>query len=118
LVLDYPDATAIIEASWDWPYGMERVLVFGQKGSLLATGRELFYRPADTGGAKMALEGNEIALDPPARETSNPVAYFVNCVRHGKPTEEPLSGKMNVEVMEILDAARKSVRTGRQEKLR
>lgn len=51
-------------------------------------------------------------------EVGNPFAYFVNCVRHGKPTEEPLSGKMNVEVMEILDTARKSVRTGRQEKLR
>jgi hypothetical protein len=44
--------------------------------------------------------------------TSNSFAHFVNCVRHGKPTEEPFSGKMNVEVMEILDTAQKSVRTG------
>ena len=37
MVLDYPDGTAILEASWDWPYGMDQVKVFGPKGSLLAT---------------------------------------------------------------------------------
>jgi hypothetical protein len=70
------------------------------------------------GKPRARSSGDQIALDPPTRKTSNPFAYFVNCVRHKKPTEEPLSGKMNVEVMEILDTERKSVRTGRQEKLR
>ncbi len=36
IVLEYPDATAILEASWDWPYTKEQVEVFGPKGSLLA----------------------------------------------------------------------------------
>jgi predicted dehydrogenase len=118
IVLDYPDATVSIEASWDWPYNMDRVQVFGPKGSLLATGRELFYHPADTRGATMPLEGERISLNPPLRETSNPISYFVDCIRHEKPIQEPLSVKLNVQVMEILDAARESVTTGQQQELR
>jgi predicted dehydrogenase len=117
IVLDYPDGTAIIEASWNWPYGMGQVQVFGPKGSLLATGSELFYRSAKDDVAKMALEGQRITLDPLARVTSNPISYFVDCIRNGKPIEDPLSTKLNVQVMEILDAARESVRTGKQQEL-
>lgn len=119
IVLDYPDGTVIIEASWNWPYSMGQVQVFGPKGSLLATGRELFYRSANDDGAKMPLEGQRITLDPPtAGETGNPISYFVDCIRHDKPIEDPLSTKLNVQVMEILDAARESVRTGQQQELR
>lgn len=118
IVLDYPDGTAIIEASWNWPYSMGQVQVFGPKGSLLATGKDLFFRRADDNGAKMGLEGERITLDPPTRETSNPIAYFVDCIRNDKPIEDPLSTKLNVQVMEILDGARESVRTGKQQELR
>lgn len=118
IVLDYPDGEVIIEASWNWPYSMGQVQVFGPKGSLLATGSELFYRSAEDRGAKTSLEGERIALDPPARETSNPISYFVDCIRHDKPIEDPVSVKLNVQVMDILDAARESVRTGQQQELR
>jgi hypothetical protein len=39
-------------------------------------------------------------------------------VLDGKPIEDPLSAKLNVQVMEVLEAARESARTGRQEELR
>jgi predicted dehydrogenase len=42
----------------------------------------------------------------------------VDCIRHDKPIEEPLSAELNVQVLEILDAARESVRTGRAQELR
>jgi predicted dehydrogenase len=118
IVLDYPDGTVIIEASWNWPYSMGQVQVFGPKGSMLATGKDLFFHPADDKGAKMGLEGERIALDSQVRETNNPVSYFVDCIRHDKPIEDPLSTKLNVQVMEILDAARESIRTGQQQELR
>jgi len=117
IVLDYPDGTAIIEASWDWPYNMGQVEVFGPKGSLLATRNDLFFRsPTDT-VAKVGLEGERVALDPTPRLTSNPISYFVDRIRNNKPIEDPLSMKLNVQVMEILDAARESVRTGKQQEL-
>jgi predicted dehydrogenase len=118
IVLEYPDGTALIEASWNWPYSMGQVQVFGPKGSLLATGKDLFFRPANDNGSKMGLEGERIALEAPARETSNPISYFVDCIRNDKPIEDPLSTKLNVQVMEILDAARESVRTGKLQELR
>jgi predicted dehydrogenase len=118
IVLEYQDATAIIEASWDWPYGMEQVQVFGPKGSMLATGSELFLRPTGRQGPNTALEGDRIPVDRSARETGNPISYFVECIRDDKPIEDPLSMKLNVQVMEILDAARESVRTGKQQDLR
>ena len=118
IVLDYPDGTAIIEASWNWPYSMGQVQVFGPKGSLLATDKDLFFRSGNENGAKGALEGERITLDPPEREMSNPISYFVHCIRSGKPIEDPLSMKLNVQVMEILDAARESARTGQRQTLR
>jgi predicted dehydrogenase len=118
IVLDYPDATVIIEASWDWPYDMGRVQVFGPKGSLLATRRELFYRSSDDRGTMTGIEGERVSLNGSPRETNNPISYFVDCIRHDKPIEDPLSTSLNVQVMEILDAARESVRTGQVQELR
>jgi predicted dehydrogenase len=117
IVLDYPDGTAIIEASWDWPYNMGQVQVFGPKGSLLATARDLFSRSPKSNVANGALDGERVAVDPPVHERSNPVSYFVDCIQNNKPIEDPLSMKLNVQVMEILDSARESARTGKQVEL-
>src|SRR5213080_2289235 len=117
ILLDYPDSAVIVEASWDWPYSMGQVQVFGPKGSLLATRNTLFYRSTEDRG-KSRLEGEPVALNAPQGATSNPVAYFVDCIRHDKPIEDPLSTRLNVQVLEILDAARESARTGREQQLR
>jgi len=106
ILLEYPDAMVIIEASWNWPHSMGQVQVFGPKGSFLATRSKLFYRPTED-RAKTGLEGEPIALNAPQGATSNPVAYFVDCIRRDKPIEDPLSARLNVQVMEILDAARR-----------
>jgi predicted dehydrogenase len=115
VVLDYPDATVIIEPSWDWPYGMDRTYVFGPKGSLLSTHDALFLR--ETGTQSPDLNGESLKLAPVPQETSNPVAYLLHCIRENQPIEDPLSARLNVEVMEILDAARESVRTGQAQQL-
>ena len=108
IVLDYPDATVTIEPSWDWPYGMDRVYVFGVKGSFLATHDDLFFRSGGSGG----LNGEALTLAPVTRETSNPISYLIGRIRENKPIEDPLSAGLNVQIMEILDAARESARTG------
>jgi predicted dehydrogenase len=118
IVLDYPDATAIIEASWDWPYNKDTAEVFGPKGSLLARHTTLQHRSADAHGPNVAPDGENVTLDPLPKETSNPIAYFVDCIRNNKPIEDPVSAQLNVQVMEILDAARESARTGKPQELR
>jgi predicted dehydrogenase len=111
MVIEYPDATVIVEPSWDWPYGMDRVYVFGPKGSLLATRDQLFSRTSQSSAT--SPDGEAVALGPVPHEMSNPIAYFVDCIRRNQAIENPLSARMNVEVMDILDAARESIRTQR-----
>ena len=118
IVLDYPDATSVIEASWDWPYGKEQVEVFGPKGSLVAHHDSLLYRSANAHGPNVPPDGESVTLDPLPKETSNPVTYFVDCIRNNKPIEDPVSAQLNVQVLEILDAARESARTGKPQELR
>src|SRR5437667_7244550 len=118
IVLDYPDATVVVEASWDWPYNMDRVYVFGPKGSLLARRGDLFFRSASDQKTQPTPEGEPVTLSTVPHETSNPIAYFLDCIRNNKPVEDRLTSTLNVQVMEILDAARESVRIGRAVELR
>jgi predicted dehydrogenase len=60
IVLEYANGTLIFEVSWNWPYSMGQVQVFGPKGSFLAPGKDLFFRSADDNGAKMGLEGEPL----------------------------------------------------------
>ncbi len=117
ITLGYPDATVIIEASWDWPYGMDRVYVFGPKGSLLARRNDLFFRASSAEDPQATPDGKAATLNPLPHEMGNPIAYLLDRIRTNQPVEDPLSGKLNVQVMEILDAARASVRTGRPQNL-
>ena len=117
MVLDYPDATVIVEPSWDWPYTMDRVYVFGPKGSMLATRNELFLRSSSAQGSSVGPDGAPLSPSPLPRQASNPIAYLVDRVRQNQPIEDPLSARLNVEVVEILDAARESVRSGRTQAL-
>jgi predicted dehydrogenase len=118
IVLDYPDGTAILQASWDWPYGMERVKVFGPKGSLLATSNQLLLRGAKDKVADVGLEGKPLELPALPPEKSNPVSYFVDRIRRDRPIEDPVSAALNVQVLEILDAARRSLESGRAEEIK
>jgi predicted dehydrogenase len=118
LVLDYPDATSVIEASWDWPFNKDSVQVFGPKGSLLARHNTLQLRGANSRGPNAGPDGESLNLDPLPKEASNPVAYFVDRIRNNKPIEDPVSAQLNVQVMEVLDAARESARTGKPQELR
>ena len=122
IVLEYPDSTAVIQASWDWPYSKGQVEVYGPKGSLLATEQQLFYRPSNTQATQkgnLGLAGQPVELQPVPHEISNPIAYFLYCIRGehaGGPEIEvadPVDAHMNVGVVEVLDAAKESIRTGR-----
>jgi predicted dehydrogenase len=117
ILLEYPDATAIIQASWDWPYSKGQVQVFGPKGSLLATGDGVLYRAANAHPYIDHPDGESLKLGPVPHETSNPIAYFLYCIRNDKQVENPVAAALNVGVVEILDAAKESIRTGRAVKL-
>jgi predicted dehydrogenase len=113
IVLEYPRATGLIEPSWDWPYSMERVTVFGLRGSLLGMPEALLYRAFNSDASIAQPDGQPVPLPSLPLEQSNPVAYYVDHIQSHQPIGGLLSPKLNVEVIEILDAAKQSIRTGR-----
>jgi predicted dehydrogenase len=112
ILLEYRDATSLVEPSWDWPYTMERIEVFGLKGSLLGFPEGLLYRPFNSDASLQHPDGQSLPLPSLSLENSNPIAYYVTHIQNHEPVTGLLSGKLNVEVNEILDAAKESIRTG------
>ena len=113
IVLEYPDGTAILEPSWDWPFTMERIQVFGPHGSLMALPDALLFRGYNVKATAQAPDGQPESLSPLTPVMSNPIAYLIECIQQNRPITGMLSAHLNVEVNEILDAARESIRTGR-----
>ena len=113
LLLEYPDATALLMPSWDWPYGQGQAEIFGTKGSFLVRGDGLLFQPAGASTSVQNPDGKPVETQPVAPEKRNGVAYFLYCIRNNKPVEGPVSAAVNVGVNEIIDAAKDSIRTGK-----
>ena len=113
VLLEYPDATAILMPSWDWSYGKGQAEIFGSKGSFLVRGDGLLFQPAKGETSVQNPDGKPIETQPAPPEKRNGVAYFLFCIRNNKPIEGPVSPGINVGVNEIIDAAKESIRTNR-----
>jgi len=110
LVLQYDQGVAILEGSWDLPRSFQDLEAVGLQGSLYLGQGKVELRKG-RGAAE------EVALPTLPPERSEPVAYLLSCLRAGKPVEGLVGLPMNVDVVEILEAAKESIRTGRAVKL-
>jgi predicted dehydrogenase len=106
VLLEYPKAQGVIEASWNWPYGRKDFEVYAERGYAIATGgNSLRVRVAD------AQEETRTPAALPADE-HDALSYFY-AVARGKRKSTGLSSlENNVIVTEILEAAKDSARTG------
>jgi predicted dehydrogenase len=106
ILLEYPDATGIIEASWNWPFSIKDWEVFGKTGYLHALN-------ANTLQQRMQKGYEPVNLQPPAY-TDN-LQYLAD-VLHGKnkPEKDLSSLENNVIVVQILEAAKRSAREGKR----
>ncbi|MBZ5562939.1 MAG: Gfo/Idh/MocA family oxidoreductase [Acidobacteriia bacterium] len=118
VLLEYPDATAVLLPSWDWPYGLGQAQFFGPKGSFLVMGDGLLFAPAKSEIGAQDVAGKPVECPSLPPEKRNPIAYFLYCVRNNKPIEGMVAPELNVGVNEIIDAAKESIRTGRAVELR
>jgi predicted dehydrogenase len=106
IIVTYPKAQGIIQASWNWPYNRKDMEIYGQHAYLKADKNTLLFREGD---------------DPEQVRTYSPLAYndpfnFLAAVIRGKVTvsDTDLSAlPLNITAMEILDAARQSAREGK-----
>ena len=107
IILTYPKAQAIIQASWNWPYDRTDLQVFGQTGYVKTAGQN-DVRMRLPGGNEQQIPASAI----PAPE-NDPLSYLRAVVLSGKKTTGPSSLETNIIVAEILDAARRSAAIGR-----
>jgi len=111
VLLEYPKAQGIIQASWNWPFNRKDLEVYGERGYAIATGGDSL-RVRLPGGQE---EARPLAPLPPGEHDS--LSYLTAIVR-GKLQPSGLSSlENNMIVTEILAAARESARTGRTIKL-
>jgi predicted dehydrogenase len=107
IVVTWPEAVGIIQASWNWPFDRKDLEVYGRTGQALTVRRE---------AVRFRLEGKteeEIPSPPILAPEDDPVRYLA-AVARGEIRPSGLSSlENNLIVTEILDAARESARSGR-----
>ena len=113
IVLEYPRAQAVIMGSWNWPFARKDMEVYGATGYAItvAADKVRIRHQHD------AEERIETAPGLPARERDS--LSYLSAVLRGElePKGDLTALDTNVVVMQILDAARESARTGRAVKL-
>src|SRR6266852_1070552 len=107
IILRYPRAQVIVQASWNWPFSRKDMEVYGQKGYAITVGRDQ---------VRVRLpEKEEISVDakPLEKSKEDSVSYLRAVLLGGMKPEGQSSLETNVIVTEILEAARQSAATGR-----
>ncbi|MGZ8919870.1 MAG: Gfo/Idh/MocA family protein [Limisphaerales bacterium] len=112
IVLTYPKAQGIIQASWNWPFDRKDMEIYGQSGHLLVPRHDLIK--LRSGAAPEAQK----SPDPLKGSLADPLAYLAAVVRREIKPSGLSSLEVNMIVNEILDAARDSARTGRRIELK
>ncbi|HTE00139.1 MAG TPA: Gfo/Idh/MocA family oxidoreductase [Mucilaginibacter sp.] len=109
ILIEYPGATGQIEASWNWPFSIKDMEVFGEHGYLHAlNGTEIVSRMRENiKGAKKA--------EPLAAPINDPIIYLAAALNHQLANPDDQSSlKYNMIAMQILDAAKRSIKEGKR----
>ncbi len=115
LVLSYPSLEGVIHASWNWPFNRKDMHVYGSTGYALID---------DAESIRFRLEGDPMEkskkVDLSLAPFDNGFSFFSSAIR-GETKIEPgdlSSLEINLTVVEILEAARESSRSGKAVKLK
>ncbi len=109
IVVTYPKAQGIIQASWNWPFNRKDMSVYGTEG----------YVHADNAtDVRMRIRGDAAERQGVAEQTlapsGDPFSYLARAIRGSiDPAGGLYSPEINLVAMEILEAALQSVRTGK-----
>lgn len=114
IVLTYPHAQAIIQGSWNWPFNLKDMQVYGAKGYV-----DTVYLDRDHGNTiRLRLPHDAIDHSETAPALTAPLDSsldYLTAVLNGtlQPHGDLTALDTNVTVVRILDAARRSAATGR-----
>ncbi|PWT95722.1 MAG: oxidoreductase [Bacteroidetes bacterium] len=110
ILLEYPDATGIIEASWNWPYGIKDLEVFSQSAYLHALNANVLEEKQKDSLYKVNVN--------PAPYRDNLIYLAAALKGEINETNDLSSLENNLIVVRILDAARRSAREGKRIELK
>ncbi|RYY24214.1 MAG: Gfo/Idh/MocA family oxidoreductase [Chitinophagaceae bacterium] len=111
IIVSYPKAQCIIQASWNWPFSRKDMEVYGETGYLIAADHTVMRKRnrASKGEQTVKIDTSHVEV------YTDPFSYLADVVR-GKITVTPhslYSLENNILVVRILEAARESARTGK-----
>jgi predicted dehydrogenase len=111
IVLTYPKAQAILQASWNWPFDRKDMEVYGQTGYVITMSRD------DVRLRREGAEEERVAAKPLPAPYDDPISCLRAVVLAGAPPDGLSSLATNMIVTEILDAARQSAASGKTVRL-
>jgi predicted dehydrogenase len=112
VVLTYPKAQAIIQASWNWPFDRKDMEVYG------ATGQAITVKKDDVLVRRQGEEKETLQSAPKLKVPyDDPITYLVAVGSGGVKPVSISALDTNVTVVRILAAARESAKTGTTGKL-
>ena len=117
IVLGYKDAAAVMQGSYAWPSFRTEIQAYGPKGGIRIIDDEVVFEEAyspDEPGKKVTRRIDILPVPP---ERKNGIAYFIDCLVNDRPLDIEHTAGFNVLVMEVVDAAYKSVSSGNVVKL-
>lgn len=111
IIVTYPAAQCIIQASWNWPFSRKDMEVYGETGYVIAANNTAMR--LRNGQANEEQARQVTSKDIPVYE--DPFSYFADVLRGKiKVAKNSLySLENNITVVEILEAARKSAKSGK-----
>jgi predicted dehydrogenase len=110
IIVEYPNATGIIEASWNWPFNIKDMELFGQSGYIQAVN-------SNTLRTKLNNSNNYtlVTAKPLAKAYSSHLDYLAAVLKGGvKPGKDLSSLENNLIVVRILEAAKQSAKEGKK----
>ncbi|GAA3979403.1 Gfo/Idh/MocA family protein [Mucilaginibacter dorajii] len=108
IIVEYPEATGMIEASWNWPFGIKDMEIFGAKG---------YIHTFDKDSLEVRIDNTvrSFKAAPLASPADAPVPYFTYALKNPLQVRNDRSSlKNNMVVMMILDAAKRSIKEGKR----
>lgn len=111
IIVSYPKSQCIIQASWNWPYSRKDMEIYGTTGSIITVDNN-----------NMRVRSKTMKAENPVRITSKDISVYVDPFDY---FYDVLMGKVkmsnydlyslanNLVVVEILEAARESAKTGK-----
>jgi predicted dehydrogenase len=107
IVVTYPKAQAIFQASWNWPFDRKDMEVYGQTGTAITVKRDSLRVRLPNGEEQL------VAAKPVPAPLDDSLSYLRAVVLDGLKPDGPSSLETNMVVTEILDAARQSAASGK-----